>query len=153
METTDGLWRTAEAGKSWSQVTGLRSGIFRVYFTDEQNGVAVGSKKRVEETHDGGRHWTPLAAAAEPPGVPNYSAYNWVAFATPKFGIITGWNAPPRRMAPQFPAWMDPEQAMNRRDTPHLSYSLVTRDGGKTWKPNSAPLFRDLSRLRFEPPR
>ncbi|SPF47599.1 Glycosyl hydrolase, BNR repeat-containing protein [Candidatus Sulfopaludibacter sp. SbA4] len=151
MVTEHGLWQTTEAGKNWEKVPGLPPGIFRVYFTDEQNGVAVGSKKRVEETHDGGKHWTPLAAAAEPPGVPEHSAYNWVAFATPKYGIITGWNVPPRRMAQQFPDWMDPEQAMNRRDTPHLSYSLVTRDGGKTWKPNSASLFGDVSRVRFGP--
>ena len=130
---------------------GLPAGFFRVYFPDEKNGLAVGAKKKVEETHDGGEHWTPLAAAAEPPGKPNYSAYNWVAFATPKVGIITGWNMPPRRMEPQFPDWMDPEEAINRRETPHLSYSLVTHDGGKTWKPNSASLFGDISRVRFGP--
>ena len=151
MVSQHGLWRTTEAGKSWERVPGLPSGIFRVYFTDEQNGVAVGTKKRVVETHDGGKHWTALAAAAEPPGVADHSAYNWVAFATPKFGIITGWNVPPRRTPPRFPDWMDPEQAMNQRETPHLSYSLVTRDGGKTWKANSASLFGDVSRVRFGP--
>jgi hypothetical protein len=80
-----------------------------------------------------------------------YSAYNWVAFATAKFGIITGWNLPPRRTPPKFPDWMDPEDAINRRETPHLSYSLVTKDGGQTWKPNSASLFGDISRIRFGP--
>jgi photosystem II stability/assembly factor-like uncharacterized protein len=151
MVADHGLWRTTEAGKSWERSPGLPSGIFRVYFTDEQNGFAAGNRKRVIETHDGGKHWTPLAAAAEPPGVADHSAYNWVAFATPKYGLITGWNIPPRRMAPRFPDWMDPEDAMNRRDTPHLSYSLVTRDGGKTWKANSASLFGDVSRVRFGP--
>jgi photosystem II stability/assembly factor-like uncharacterized protein len=151
MVTQHGLWRTTEAGKSWDKVAGLSAGMFRVYFTDEQNGVAVGTKKRVEETHDGGKHWTPVAAAAEPPGVASYSAYNWVAFASSKYGIISGWNAPPRRGGPQFPDWMDPEEAMNRRETPHLSYSLVTRDGGKTWKQNSASLFGDIVRIRFGP--
>jgi hypothetical protein len=151
MVTTHGLWRTTEAGKSWERVPGLSAGMFRVYFTDEQNGIAVGTKKRVEETHDSGKHWTPVTAAAEPPGEPNYSAYNWVAFANPKFGIITGWNMPPRRKGLDYPDWMDPEQAMNRRETPHLTYSLVTRDGGKTWQPNSASLFGDVLRVRFGP--
>jgi photosystem II stability/assembly factor-like uncharacterized protein len=151
MVTTRGLWKTSEAGKSWEKVPGLPSGIFRVHFTDEENGVAVGAKKKVVETHDGGKHWTALAAAAETPGVANYSVYNWVAFATPRFGIITGWNLPPRRTPPQFPDWMDPEDAINRRETPHLSYSLVTKDGGKTWKPNSSSLFGDISRIRFGP--
>jgi photosystem II stability/assembly factor-like uncharacterized protein len=151
MVGTHDLWRTTEAGKSWEKVPGLPSGIFRVHFTDEQNGIAVGSKKKVMETHDAGKHWSALAAAAETPGVANYSAYNWVAFATAKFGIITGWNLPPRHTPPRFPDWMDPEDAINRRETPHLSYSLVTKDGGQTWKPNSASLFGDISRIRFGP--
>lgn len=151
MVGTHDLWRTTEAGKSWEKVPGLPSGIFRVHFTDEQNGIAVGSKKKVMETHDAGKHWSALAAAAETPGVANYSAYNWVAFATAKFGIITGWNLPPRRTPPKFPDWMDPEDAINRRETPHLSYSLVTKDGGQTWKSNSASLFGDISRIRFGP--
>lgn len=151
MVTTHDLWKTAEAGKSWEKVPGLPSGVFRVHFTDEQNGIAVGAKKKVLETHDAGKHWIPLAAAAEPPGAPDYSVYNWVAFATRKFGIITGWNVPPRHNQQDFPDWMDPEAAVNRRETPHLSYSLVTKDGGKTWKPNSASLFGDVSRVRFGP--
>lgn len=151
MVTSDGLWQTTEAGKSWRKIPGLPSNMLRVYFTDENNGLAVGSKKRVVETHDGGAHWKPITAAADVPGVANYSAYNWIAFATAKFGLISGWNVPPRRFPQQFPDWMDPEEAINRRETPHLSYSLVTHDGGKTWQPHSASLFGDVSRIRFGP--
>jgi photosystem II stability/assembly factor-like uncharacterized protein len=151
MVTTKGLWQTTEAGKGWRKIPGLPPGMLRVYFTDEKNGLAAGSRKRVEETHDGGEHWKPIAAAAELPGVANYSAYNWIAFATAKFGLISGWNSPPRRFPQRLPDWMDPEEAMNRRETPHLSYSLVTRDGGQTWQPHSSSLFGDVSRIRFGP--
>jgi hypothetical protein len=46
---------------------------------------------------------------------------------------------------------MDPEAALKRRDVPHLSYSLETRDGGGTWKSSSASLFGQVTRLRFSP--
>jgi photosystem II stability/assembly factor-like uncharacterized protein len=151
MVTTKGLWQTTEVGKSWRKIPGLSSDMLRVYFLDENYGLAVGVKKRVEETHDGGAHWKPLPTAAEPPGLANYSVYNWVAFATPKVGLISGWNQPPRRFPQQLPDWMDPEEAMSQRETPHLSYSLVTNDGGKTWQPHSSSLFGRISRLRFGP--
>jgi photosystem II stability/assembly factor-like uncharacterized protein len=151
MVTTKGLWQTTEVGKSWRKIPGLPSDMLRVYFTDENNGLAAGAKKKVEETHDGGAHWKPMAVAAEPPGLPNYSVYNWIAFATPKVGLISGWNMPPRRFPQRLPDWMDPEEAMSRLETPHLSYSLVTNDGCKTWQPHSSSLFGDISRIRFGP--
>lgn len=151
MVTTKGLWQTTEVGKSWRKVPGLPADMLRVHFLDENNGVAVGAKKKVEETHDGGAHWAPMKAAADLPGLPNYSVYNWVAFATPKVGLISGWNLPPRRSTQRLPDWMDPEEAMNRYETPHLSYSLVTNDGGKTWESHSSSLFGDISKIRFGP--
>ncbi|HLK67051.1 MAG TPA: hypothetical protein VKU19_26640 [Bryobacteraceae bacterium] len=151
MVTTKGLWQTTEVGKTWRKVPGLPSDVLRVFFLDENYGLAVGSKKKVEETRDGGAHWAPLKAASEPPGQPNYSVYNWVAFATPKVGLISGWNLPPRRFEQRLPDWMDPQDAMSRYETPHLSYSLVTNDGGKTWEPHSSSLFGDISRIRFGP--
>jgi photosystem II stability/assembly factor-like uncharacterized protein len=108
----------------------------------------VGAKKKVYETRDGGQKWTEVAAAAEPPGNPDHSVYTWINFANQNSGIVTGWNMPPRRDQ-RMPDWMDPEAAVNRRDYPHLSYSLETRDGGRTWKAASASLFGQVSRLRF----
>ena len=149
MVTSRGLWQTTEAGKNWRKIPGLPSDVLRVYFLDETNGLAAGTKKKAIETHDGGAHWKPMSAAAEPPGQANYSVYNWIAFATPKVGLISGWNQPPRKFPQRLPDWMDPEEAMSRRDTPHLSYSLVTNDGGKTWQSHSSSLFGDISRIRF----
>ncbi len=151
MVTTKGLWKTNEAGKDWRKIPGLPSGTLVVRFSDENNGIAAGVKKKASETHDGGLHWKPIAAAAETPGTPDHSAYNWIAFATPMKGLISGWNIPPRRFPQRFPDWMDPQDAMYRHETPHLSYSLVTNDGGKTWVPNSSSLFGDVSRVCFSP--
>jgi photosystem II stability/assembly factor-like uncharacterized protein len=150
MVTTKGLWQTTEAGKNWRKLPKLPSNVSRVYFTDDKTGYAAAGKKKVYQTHDGGQHWEDVAAAAEPPGNPEFSGYTWISFATPQFGIITGWNMPQPRMQ-RLPDWVDPEAAASRRDTPHLSYSLVTNDGGKTWKPSSASLFGQVTRVRFGP--
>jgi hypothetical protein len=92
-----------------------------------------------------------VATAAEPPGEAAYSAYTWIAFATPKSGQIVGFNRPPRRFGPAFSSQFDPPAAASFRDVPHLVYSLVTHDGGKTWRSASASLFGDTTKIRFLP--
>jgi len=151
MVTEKGLWQTSEAGKNWRKLSKLPAPANRVYFADEKVGWAVCGKKTVLQTGDGGDTWTPVAAAADQPGTKENSGFNWIAFATPQFGLITGFNQPPRNLFQEFPAWMDPEDALSRRDPPHLSYTLVTRDGGKTWKSSAASLFGNVTRVRFGP--
>ncbi|MBI3821593.1 MAG: hypothetical protein HY289_02825, partial [Planctomycetes bacterium] len=46
------------------------------------------------------------------------------------------------------PEWMEPESA-TRRDFPHLSYSLTTADGGKTWRAASGSLIGEVARVRL----
>jgi photosystem II stability/assembly factor-like uncharacterized protein len=150
MVTTKGLWQTTETGRNWRKLPKVPGQIIRVAFVDEKNGYAAGIKKKVYQTHDGGQSWTAVAAAAEPPGNADYSAYTWIAFPTAKDGIVTGWNLPPRRDQ-RLPDWLDPEAAARRRDTPHLSYSLETHDGGATWVAKSASLFGQVTRLRYAP--
>jgi photosystem II stability/assembly factor-like uncharacterized protein len=149
MVTTKGLWQTTEAGKNWVKLPKLPGEVARVHFLDEMRGWGIGGKKTVVETNDGGHVWTKLAVAAEPPGNPLYSAYNWIAFATPLDGIITGFNLPPRMWGPDHPGWLDPQATLDQRDTPHLNYSLVTHDGGRSWHANSASLFGESTRIRF----
>jgi len=151
MVTTKGLWQTTEAGKSWTKLPKVPADILRVYFVDENTGWAVGAKKSILETHDGARTWKALPAAEEPPGNRDNSAYTWIAFATPRIGLITGWNIPPRRWGSEFPDWMDPASALYRADLPHLSYTVRTNDGGKTWTSSSASLFGEVERVRFTP--
>ena len=152
MVTEGSLWKTAEAGRSWTRICKLPSErILRVYFLDASNGWAVGLRKTVLETHDGGVTWAPVKAAATLPGESAYSAYTWVAFATPKSGLIGGYNLPPRRGAPSLPSQLDPQSAASIRDVPHLSYSLETSDSGKNWRPSSVSLFGDTTKVRFLP--
>jgi len=151
MVTEKGLWTTNEVGRSWHKATKPVADLLRVYFLDEKRGFAVGFKKKVFGTTDGGEHWTPLDTAAEPPGAVNFSVYNWIVFPTPRDGMIAGLNIPPRRADQEFPDWMDPEEAISRRDTPHLSYSLSTHDGGTTWKASAASLFGEITRIRLLP--
>ncbi len=143
------LWQTTEAGKNWKKLSRISGNALRVHFVSETHGWAVGDKKHVFETTDGGRHWTPVPAAAEPPGDEDQSFYNWIVFATPQIGMITGFNLPPSRIPQRRPDWVDPEEAMNRAETPHLSYALVTNDGGKNWKASSASLFGQVTRVRL----
>ncbi len=153
MVTEKGLWQTTEAGKSWTKMPRVPAQIFRVYFKDEKSGWAVGAKKTVLETHDGGRQWTRVAAALEQPGRVESSAYGWIGFANPQLGVITGWNRPPERaFTSDLPAWIDPETTLHRREWPHLGLSLETHDGGKTWKSSSSSVFGLVTRIRFGPP-
>jgi hypothetical protein len=151
MVTTKGLWRTTEAGRNWTKLPKVPGEILRVCFTTRMDGVAVGVKKLVLMTHDGGQTWGTVAAAEDQPGDPQYSAYVWVGFANPDMGLVAGTNNPPRRFAPLFPDWLDPQATLRMRDVPHLSYSLATHDGGKSWRASNGSLFGQNSRFRLMP--
>ena len=151
MVTEKGLWTTSEVGRNWRRMTKPPSELLRVLFLDEKHGFGVGFKKKVMETKDGGEHWTPVDAAAEPPGEANNSVYNWIAFPTAHDGIISGLNIPPEHNEQQYPDWMDPEEAMRQRSTPHLSYSLSTHNGGESWRASATSLFGEIARIRLLP--
>jgi len=150
MVTAKGLWRTADVGKTWTKLPKLPAEIYRVCFLDEKRGFAVGPKKVALETPDGGMTWKPLGVGgADAREDIRYSAYTWIAFGTPRFGLITGWNIPPRRFAPEFPDWVDPEGTLQQREQPHLSYTLGTADGGAHWTLGAGSLFGSVSRVRL----
>jgi photosystem II stability/assembly factor-like uncharacterized protein len=150
--TTKGLWKTVEAGRTWTKLPRLPSEIYRVYFLDENHGWAVGPKKTALETNDGGKTWTPLGFAAADYGEDvKYSAYTLIAFATPKMGLITGWNIPPSMNDWQLPDWVDPETALRQRSRPHLAFTVSTSDAGNRWIPSSKSLFGTISHIRFAP--
>jgi hypothetical protein len=152
MVTTKGIWQTLEAGKTWTKLPKLPSEVYRVYFLDESKGWAIGPRKTAIETDDGGKSWTSLGAAAADYGEDiQYSAYTWITFATPRLGLITGWNIPPRQFGSDRPNWVDPGDTLRQRDTPHLSYTLATGDGGNKWTPSSSSLFGSIARVRFGP--
>src|SRR5262249_9686573 len=132
MVTTKGVWRTEESGRSWRKVKTPGAGLMRVYFVDPNHGWAVGARKQIYETTNGGGAWTKVAAADQVKSTPEYTRFAWVEFVNKDVGMIGGWSKPPRRNQPSFPDWIDPESATDRRERPQLTVELETRDGGKT---------------------
>jgi photosystem II stability/assembly factor-like uncharacterized protein len=71
MVTEKGIWRTSEAGRDWTRRSRPPAPPLRVWFWDENHGIAACAKKTVLETFDGGKKWTPIAEAAKPAGAPS----------------------------------------------------------------------------------
>jgi hypothetical protein len=149
--TEKGLWHTNEGGKDWRKLSKPPVQPLRVHFADANNGWAACVKKTVLVTHDGGRKWEPVAEASQPPGAPERSFYSWISFGNANYGLILGMNQPSPRWIPMFPTALDPEDALDRRETPHLTYQLATKDGGKTWKSTSASIIGRMTRVRLSP--
>jgi photosystem II stability/assembly factor-like uncharacterized protein len=151
MVTSKGLWETTEAGRNWRKMPNPPKGLYRVHFLDENRGFGVGLRKSVWSTTDGGNHWKAVAAAAEPKANPDHTTYSWIAFATPRLGLISGWSLPPRKGEDAMPDWIEPDRAIRRSETPHLSLTLETRDGGEKWTSSVSSMFGRISRVRFGP--
>ncbi|MBI1787391.1 MAG: hypothetical protein HYR60_07555 [Acidobacteria bacterium] len=149
MVTPKGLWQTEESGRSWRRVKGPAA-LLKVYFADAQHGWAVGTRKQIYETRDGGQHWDRVTPAAEVQGSPDYTHFGWIDFANKDVGIIAGWNRAPRRGA-RLPSWLDPEEAVSHRQWPSVGILLDTRDGGKSWRPQTSSLFGRISKVRLSP--
>jgi photosystem II stability/assembly factor-like uncharacterized protein len=161
--TDNAIWFTEESGRSWKKIgeqvkpdkklAPVPAGglILRVWFLDAQHGFAVGEQKTVLETHNGGATWTPVEEAAKPTANPAHTAYSRIWFDG-KVGIIVGGSIPPRSDDPNFPAWMEPERAVKRRQIPTLTLMLTTLDGGEKWKSSTAPLFGAVTSLRLAAP-
>lgn len=146
--TAKGLWRTGEAGRRWEKICSVK-GLLAVHFLDPDHGFAAGSDKRALSTADGGRTWTPIAAAATLPGTPARTIFDIIAFVSPRAGMILGWNRPESAFDTAPPAWMEPERVSRLMERPHLVLQLETTDGGKTWKGSSSSIFGRLSRMRL----
>jgi hypothetical protein len=152
----DGIWYTAEAGRSWKRVSyqikpqkklGEQGVVLRVAFLDPMHGFAVGLRKSVYETMDGGRTWKALEEAAKPSSNPEFSIYSQIAFAGGGRGMIVGGYSPARKDDEQLPDWANPERALQRRQVPTLTLELETGDGGTHWKSDTAPLLGSLAGL------
>jgi hypothetical protein len=153
MVTTGGLWKTAEAGRSWTKISRLKY-AFRVHFVDENRGWAIGARKLFVETSDGGRNWTKVAGMDQVKTKEDFTAFQCIAFADKRNGLVAGASVPPRRGLEgfqRFPDWMDPESAERNRQWPSMTIFLETRDGGKSWTPSQTSMFGRVTRIRLTP--
>lgn len=147
MAADNGVYKSTDAGQSWRRVL-RNSKIRQVRFLDTERGYAAGEECTVLETVNGGEKWTPVAAASSFKTNEDLTEYTRIEFASPTLGFIVGHYSPPKPYRIQeLPAWMDPDSARRRRQTPSLSLVLQTIDGGKVWKPTSTSLFGHITRL------
>jgi len=151
MITPQGIWRTVDGGHEWHDIPKSPKLLMKVYFVDAARGFAIGAHKLAYQTEDGGKTWSPIAAAADPNTDPEYTVYNNITFVNAKTGLINGFSAPPRAGDSGKPDWLDAQDTTARREWPHLSIMLDTRDGGKTWKPSTASMFGRITRGSFLP--
>jgi photosystem II stability/assembly factor-like uncharacterized protein len=148
MVTSKGLWKTDERGLVWKKLKSWNN-VQRVHFLDAERGFALGPNRTFLETSDGGRQWKPVEAAAKLSANTNFS---WIAFRDQQRGLLMGSSSTPRRRSNMvLPEYLDPETASKEREWPHLSATLETSDGGRTWTPQTAPIFGRMKRLRFVP--
>jgi len=85
----DGIFLTADGGKSWRPATGSRwlgGGLLDVQFVDEKNGWAAGSA-RILRTEDGGETWRTLVRSAAENG---YLSGNAIHFVDLEHGWLAG---------------------------------------------------------------
>ena len=151
MVTPEGIWKTTDAGREWRELPKTPKMLMKVLFLDEFRGFAVGAQKLAFATADGGKTWEPIAAAAEPHTNPAYTVYNSITFVNATTGLIEGFSAPPRPGDSDKPDALEGKDPTARREWPHLSIMLDTRDGGKTWTSSTASMFGRITRSCFLP--
>lgn len=136
MVTEHGLWSTVEGGRSWVKVHSEK-GILQTWFLDANHGYASGFRGLVEETLDGGKNWSKLQAAGEPPE-PAPVSYDIISFLGNR-GLILGIaDGSARFREPRStPAWHG-KVAM-----------LETLDAGKTWTYSTVPVEGELAQVRL----
>ena len=148
--TPKGILQTEESGRSWRKIPKSPKDVLRVWFLSPQHGYAIGFRKSVWETIDGGKSWARLAAADQAKSTPEYTVYNTIFFSGPA-GVITGWSRPPRWDDDELPDWVQPERAARRREWPTVSISIETHDGGRNWRPTTTSLFGEITRVQLAP--
>lgn len=144
MVTPSGVWFTQETGRSWTRIL-KRNGLTRVHFITRERGWAIGSRKTILETSDGGKTWKDVPQAKALNTNADWTTFYAIGFATEKLGLIAGRSGIPRSRE-DFPIWMDPK-ANSRREWPSMSVMFQTNDGGATWKEDKSSLFGRISQL------
>jgi photosystem II stability/assembly factor-like uncharacterized protein len=137
MVTDRGLWSTMEGGRAWNKIQS-RKGILQVWFLDANHGFITGLKGLVQETNDGGKTGTQLAAGAPTPDALSLN-YDIISFHGPH-GIIVG-AADSSALVLTDPT--QPSEAGGKITV------LETLDGGQKWTHGAIPIDGELAQLRM----
>jgi hypothetical protein len=137
MVTDRGLWSTVEGGRAWNKLQS-RKGILQVWFLDADHGYIAGLKGLVQETSDGGKTGTQLAAGAQVPNAPALN-YDIISFRG-MHGVILG-TPDSSPLVLSNPA---PESPANGKIA-----LLETMDGGKKWTRGAIPINGELAQLKM----
>ena len=149
------MYRSNDAGSTWTAVPGVQQALVSVHFGDAMHGVAVGYYGQALVTADGGETWTarPTGTAANLRKVRFIDASTVVALG--EYGVILrsvdgGQNWSKSGVASSGDLvdlhFVDAQLgfAVGQRGT-----VLRTQDGGKTWLPLPAPTAQSLSGVFF----
>ena len=148
MVTESGIWFSDECGRSWKRIH-KRRGLTGVRFVSREHGWAIGTRKTVIETTDGGKTWQPLKEAQELDTNADYTTFHAIEFVNPKTGIMAAKSRRPQG-GRDGPLWLDPEP-QKRRERPTLTVSMETHDGGATWSTSKVSMFGRIARIQIAP--
>ena len=145
MVTDRGIWASEESGRSWKKL-GSMKGVAQIYFLDEAHGFAIGYPKAIYETTDGGLKWIKVPEAQTPPGKPEDTIYDCIAFRGQQ-GAILGHVMTDKLL--RYPVWLVPNAERVRQQKQSEVLLLQTMDGGKTWKSSAEPIVGNITELHF----
>ena len=144
------LFYSDEGGARWTRRKLPDRKALRVHFQSPERGWAFGIGNIFWETGDGGRSWQPVKESTELKLNSNNTIFAWMEFATPKLGMLVGTSRHREEWDSYLPEWMLPERLARQRMLPGVILTVVTQDGGVTWKPNRASAFGDLVKVRMK---
>ena len=138
-----------EGGARWQRLKLPDKKMLRVHFQSPTRGWAYGIGNVFHETSDGGRSWKPVKESVEMKLTSENTLLSWMEFVTPKQGMLSGTSRRRMEWNSYFPEWMVPERSTRRRMLPGVVFTMVTNDGGGTWKRVTTSAFGDLTKVRL----
>lgn len=139
-----------EGGARWNRIKLPDKKMLRVHFQSPTRGWAYGIGNVFYETSDGGGSWTPVKESVELKLNKDNTLLSWMEFVSPRDGMLAGTSRRREEWNAYLPEWMLPERSTRRRLLPGVIATLVTSDGGKTWKPSMTSAFGDLVKVRMK---
>jgi hypothetical protein len=139
-----------EGGARWRRLKLPDRKMTRVHFRSPTRGWAFGAGTVFFETSDGGKSWRPVKESLELKLNKDNTLLNWMEFVSPKLGMMAGTSRHRPVWDSYLPEWMIPERAVRQRMLPGVVFTLVTGDGGATWRPVLTSAFGELVRIRLK---